>query len=371
MGRDMAHASVIQLNSAAVQAEPFYTFASLPTEVEDGTTTWVQVMKSGAFSDPRYGEFDIDASLMDSMVANFDRLSRAVPFDYDHSFAKSGDSRAAGWIRSLQRRGSAKAATLWAEVMFTRAAVDAVKSGEYRYVSPEFTRNYVDETGTEQGPALLAVGLTNRPFLEGMAEVALSTGGAVYLHTKEIPTVDPKQLAQMLGLPADTPESVILAKAAEFKQLAERAPAADQVVLSAEDHRILLDAKAKADADAQAARVALRDAQLDGWIKDGKLMPAQREVIALAYDADADKVVAQFTAMQAHPGFQPAGGEGDPLPGTDADDAGLTHSQLLHKTAERLRTQDPTLTYAMALTRAAEVVGESRPHVLQALSGRA
>jgi phage I-like protein len=215
------------------------------------------------------------------------------------------------------------------------------------------------------------VGLTNRPFLEGMAEVALSSGGTVYLHNKENPTVDPKQLAQMLGLPADTPESVILAKAAEFKQLAERAPAADQVVLSAEDHRVLLDAKAKSDADAEDARKALRDARLDGWVKDGKLMPAQREVMALAYDADPDKVSAQFDAMQAHPGFKPAGGEGEALPGTDADDAQLSHSQLLHKTVERLRSQDPTLTYPLALARAYEVVGEKRPHVLQALAGRA
>ena len=69
-------------------------------------------------------------------------------------------------------------AELWADVEWTETAAGYIRAGEFRYISPEWDMDYRSEkTDTKIGPALLAIGLVNRPFLSGMAPVELPVEG--------------------------------------------------------------------------------------------------------------------------------------------------------------------------------------------------
>jgi phage I-like protein len=118
-------------------------------------------------------EIVITEADLDKAVENFERYWKpagGVPVDYDHSFVESGDSTAAGWIVSMERRGG----SLYEQVQWTPKAQQQIKDGEYRFYSAEFTGEWVNEQGHGEGFTVLAGALTNRPFLRGMTPVALS-----------------------------------------------------------------------------------------------------------------------------------------------------------------------------------------------------
>lgn len=117
---------------------------------------------------------------LDQAVANFEAWQQRgaeVSVDYDHGFHERGDSRAAGWIKSLVRRGQ----SLFAQVSWTAIAAEMIRKREYRAFSAEFDKNWTDEEGQRNGFTILAGALTNRPFLRGMTHVALSQQGRAEL----------------------------------------------------------------------------------------------------------------------------------------------------------------------------------------------
>jgi Mu-like prophage I protein len=65
-----------------------------------------------------------------------------------------------------------------AKVDWTEEGASLVKSGKYRYFSPEFMFQWKDPAnGTEHKDVLLGGALTNRPFLKDMEPVAFSESG--------------------------------------------------------------------------------------------------------------------------------------------------------------------------------------------------
>ena len=57
-------------------------------------TSWVTVTRTGSFTDPRYGRFEITPTMLSSMVANFEAgiVGQDVFLDVNH---KPGDGSAA------------------------------------------------------------------------------------------------------------------------------------------------------------------------------------------------------------------------------------------------------------------------------------
>lgn len=142
----------------------------------DSPSSWVQVFTLGAFRHPQ-GEFEVDDVFLASIVNSFEEMSgrgAEIPVDYEHGSSVPGATpeaaRAAGWVTEVDHRPGSG---LWAKVEWTEDAVDFISSREYRFISPEFHPDYVDEVGTKLGPTLLAVGLVNRPHLKGMEAVSL------------------------------------------------------------------------------------------------------------------------------------------------------------------------------------------------------
>lgn len=154
----------------------------LRNEFEGAAQSWIQIFKKGKFSHPLYGEFEIDDKLLNNIVKNFETFQdRDIMVDYNHGSGTAADpesTKAAGWLRDLR----VKKDGLYGLIDWTSPAVSYIKNGEFRYISPEWTDQYQDKRNGELvGPMLLAIALTNRPFLEGMAPVQLSE---IPLHAK-------------------------------------------------------------------------------------------------------------------------------------------------------------------------------------------
>ena len=137
----------------------------------------VQVFRTGTFIHPIYGKFTITDDTLKAMADNFGTIRPLPPtemvVDYEHmgAFDPPQISPAAGWVKAVEQEKGA----LWASVQWTDKAAELIRSGEYKFISPEWVMDYKSkDTGKSVGPCLLAMTLTNRPFFEGMEPVILS-----------------------------------------------------------------------------------------------------------------------------------------------------------------------------------------------------
>jgi hypothetical protein len=146
-------------------------FLSTPIELGEGTrASWVTVTRTGTFSDPRYGQFEITPAMLAQMVANFDKrvLGQDVFIDVSH---RPSDGAAAKVVR-LAIEGT----RLRALVEWTSFGIEAVRERGFSYLSAEYHENWRDnEKGDAHGCVLLGAGLTTRPVIKQLEPVLLST----------------------------------------------------------------------------------------------------------------------------------------------------------------------------------------------------
>jgi hypothetical protein len=162
---------------------------------------WVQVAKSGTFDGYAGGDapFTFDRSTFNDIVRNFrshpsyqpgpDGVGAAdvVPWDFAHATEAGPDGAIAmvgapaqGWARELDVRPSDDGgAELWALTRWLEPARTYILDGAYRWASVAVDFAGVDPvSGERNGPTLLSIALTNKPFIQGMRElVAASRGG--------------------------------------------------------------------------------------------------------------------------------------------------------------------------------------------------
>lgn len=135
---------------------------------EDGDFSTVQLMRTGKFMHPFFDDFEITEDMFKSFKKNFGKKVKKVDIAVDFSH-NSGDV-AAGWIREVILRE--KNTELWIKVEWTPEARQKILDKEFRYMSADFTTNFVDnETGKKFGPTLNGGALTNRPFIKDMQAV--------------------------------------------------------------------------------------------------------------------------------------------------------------------------------------------------------
>jgi len=128
----------------------------------------VQLMRTGTFSHPFFEEFEVTEEMFKSFRKNFRNKVKKVELAIDYSHM-SGD-KAAGWITEVILRE--KNTELWVAVNWTPEAVQKIMDREFRYMSADFSTNYVDnETGKKFGATLNGGALTNRPFIKDMDAV--------------------------------------------------------------------------------------------------------------------------------------------------------------------------------------------------------
>lgn len=136
---------------------------------DGGSPNWVTITRTGSFTDPRYGRFEITLAMLESMVRNFDAkvVGQDVFIDVDH---RPGDGAAAR-ILALAVEGN----RLRAKVEWTEFGKAAVKDRGFRYLSAEYDERWKDnEQGKDYGPTLLGAGLTVRPVIKRLDPVQLA-----------------------------------------------------------------------------------------------------------------------------------------------------------------------------------------------------
>lgn len=288
-------------------------------EGDDRASSWIQVARVGSWIHEWYEKFDITLQDLADMVANFTAGQRDVMVDYNHASFSSDpeEAIAAGWTQELETR--ADGAELWALVEWTPGAAEKIKNQEYRFISPEF--DYLvpsKESGEILGTVLYAIGLCNRPFIEGMAPVELReptllVQSACRRLTEPIgsiqeggPAMDEARIRQVLGLADDvkltdehmgaaltkldeqiaalTAENTKLTTDAEGKVLVDEAEHAELlqlrekpagITLSEADHtQLKADAAAGKSANEKLLLRERQDMVSDG-VRAGKVLPAE------------------------------------------------------------------------------------------------
>jgi phage I-like protein len=141
--------------------------------------TWNQLARLGEFRGHPQGEFAFTAECFAQICANFSALRNGrIPLDYEHASetlpagtAQNGVP-AAGWIVAMEQRGDG----LWGLIEWVDPqAVEYVRASRYRYLSPAVVFDAIDrESGQPIGARMTSAGLTNHPFLDGMAPLVAS-----------------------------------------------------------------------------------------------------------------------------------------------------------------------------------------------------
>jgi hypothetical protein len=136
---------------------------------EPTAENWIQIMKAGDFDHPGLGKLNITPADLQQFKENFDKKVRGVDLAVD--VAHEPDKGAVAWFKELKVDGD----KLMAKVAWTEEGAQLIKSGKYRYFSPEFMFQYTDaETGKQFKDVLLGGAITNRPFLKNMEPIAFS-----------------------------------------------------------------------------------------------------------------------------------------------------------------------------------------------------
>lgn len=244
---------------------------------EGRASSWVTVTRTGAFTDPRYGAFEITRGLLDEMVKNFEAgtYGQKVFVDVAH---RPGDG-AAGEVLKLAVEGD----RLRALVQWTEFGREAIAKRGFAYLSAEYHENWKDnETGVPHGCVLLGAGLVTRPCIKRLDPVVLSEAGdgaAVAVH--------PKLLAELI-------EEIRMKWAERIKQLREkllaRGMAAAQVDVIAGAAAKALEAVTEDD---QAVKLLAAFEAMD--LPAGQAAPVNVSVTGLTAD-DVRKLMAEDAA---------------------------------------------------------------------------
>lgn len=170
----------------------------------DPPRTWIQVMITGKFKHAKHGPFEITEADLQAYADDIGERADQILIDFDHDSAY-GNTKAAGWYTGrteIKPDGKGRPA-LFAEIELTPSGAAAVRSKEYRYISPEFSRTFRDAAGKlVKKVRMWATALTNRPFLPDMEPVTLSDVPAAELARGNltIPIAMQESLADALGL---------------------------------------------------------------------------------------------------------------------------------------------------------------------------
>ncbi|WP_084612695.1 phage protease [Pseudogulbenkiania sp. MAI-1] len=137
---------------------------------DDGTRqSWVTITRTGSFTDPRYGRFEITRDMLLGMIKNFD--ARTLGVDVFLDVAHEPDKGAAATVKKLAIEGN----KLRALVEWTDYGVEAVQKRGFKYLSADYHENFRDnEQGNLHGPLLQGAGLTTRPVIKHLDPVQLS-----------------------------------------------------------------------------------------------------------------------------------------------------------------------------------------------------
>jgi len=149
-----------------------------------GEETEIEVLHTGKWEHPQYGEIIITEQDIDQFIKSFKQQVRKVDLAVDQEHMP--EKGAAGWFKDLWKEKEDGKVKLKARVEWTPLGKELVKNGIFKYFSPEFDFQYEDqETHDVYENVLLGGALTNRPYFKDLAPVMLSENIYAGFKTKE------------------------------------------------------------------------------------------------------------------------------------------------------------------------------------------
>jgi hypothetical protein len=382
-------------------------------------------------------EFSIDRTTVENFVKVFTTgYPQKVPVDYDHASTSSdpeirklraqgkvpkagdvyelrgvfaaadftGELKAAAEKLSAQARppralDDARNYGLWMRWKPTAQALAAIKAGEYSELSITFDEDWPDNTtGAGQGPAIVAVALTNLPFLDDMLPVAASR------HDPHDPAAAPDApsdspstkdramtkltvlsvVAAMLSKPVATEEEAIteltalqpeITKMREFRSVIGAELGEQDAVKAVAKIRELKAAEQTAKDEASKQKKAAIKTQVEATLKkyENRLTVPLRTMMAnaLTVELEADKKLEETETVKTLESLKPTGITGSQTSQADAGTDGLDDDELLDAKAKELIQSDPevkelhqkegfTKAFRFALTKADKLLGATK-----------
>ncbi len=140
----------------------------------EGNKSEIQIMRVWNWNHAQYGEFNITPDMLDDFIKNFQENKRGIDLAVDINHEPN--HKAVWWIKKLAKKGGD---AVFATVEWTKEGLELVKSGAYKYFSPELFFSFRDEESGETIQNLLVWGaITNRPFFKRMKALAMSETGS-------------------------------------------------------------------------------------------------------------------------------------------------------------------------------------------------
>lgn len=166
-----------------------------------GETPWLKIGISGKWEGHPVGAFELNQATFDQMVGNFEKSGVDIVCDYEHQTLYGEQAPASGWIKKIPLSLKAENGELFAKIEWTDKAKEYIENIEYRYLSPVFAPNTIDQTSAANiGWTLHSVALTNKPFLQELDEVRLNK---LNNQTKEETPMTEQEKAELDALKAE------------------------------------------------------------------------------------------------------------------------------------------------------------------------
>lgn len=124
------------------KATTFWSFSDLGEfkEVKEGDKVQIQIMRTGKWKHPMYGEVIITPQTINDVVENFNSNTRGIDIAVDENHEEN--HKALGWFRELKKQGKD---ALNATIELTKMGAELINQGAYKYFSPEIAFNKRDE----------------------------------------------------------------------------------------------------------------------------------------------------------------------------------------------------------------------------------
>lgn len=233
----------------------------------------VEILKTGEFNHPSYGNVVITEQTLNRMVDNFNSRVRGIDisFDYTHE-NEQGEKPAAFWVKSLEVKPKSESHVLVAKAEFTPKGKKVVQEKEYKYASADFCIDYVNEQGKHFPYVLRGGTLTNRPFIKEMNPIKLSE----YKPKREVKTMNKEQMIAELKaqgidvLSLQTQNGDLNAKITDLQT-----KVTEMAALPAENAAL----KAKVDELNASIVKEAKESAFNALLDEGKVIPAQKESV--------------------------------------------------------------------------------------------
>lgn len=160
----------------------FVTKVKIKADRNGEAPTTINLLKAGTWNTPWHGDFELTGEDLNEMVKNFDEGVGLVvednvkaPVNYGHLMA----DKAAGWIKHVYVSAVDGSAALLGDVEWTPAAEQAIKDGEWAFISPEFNPRGCPWEDPEQeftfvDNVLTGAALTNIPLFKKLQPITAS-----------------------------------------------------------------------------------------------------------------------------------------------------------------------------------------------------